>query len=106
QRDLRGLLTARGLVAHPLWIVNAILVHGSLADAQALSARADVALIRANHTDSLPPPEQAPQALADRCNPAQPSDSICWNIHQINADRVWRDFGITGQGTVVANIDT
>ena len=106
QRDLRGQLAARGLPAHPLWIVNAILVHGTLADAQALSARADVALIRANHTASIPQPEQTSQSITDRCNPAQPSDLICWNIHQINADRVWRDFGITGQGIVVANIDT
>jgi subtilisin family serine protease len=106
QRDLRAQLAARGLPTHPLWIVNAILVHGDLADAQALSARTDVALIRANHLASLPPPEPASQALADRCNPAQPSDLICWNIHQINADRVWRDFGVTGQGIVVANIDT
>jgi hypothetical protein len=106
QHDLRGQLAARGLTAHPLWIVNAILVHGALVDAQALSARADVALIRANHTASLPQPEPASQALADRCNPTQPNDLICWNIHQINADRVWRDFGITGQGVVVANIDT
>ena len=106
QHDLRTQLAARGLPAHPLWIVNAILVHGALADAQALSGRADVALIRANHTASLPQPEQASQAIADRCNPAQPGDLICWNIHQINADRVWRDFGVTGQGIVVANIDT
>src|SRR5215212_569128 len=77
QRDLRGQLAARGLLAHPLWIVNAILVHGALADAQALSARADVALIRANHIASLPPPAPASQAAADRCNPAQPSDLIC-----------------------------
>ena len=72
QRDLRGQLAVRGLPAHPLWIVNAILVHGALADAQALSARTDVALIRANHAASLPQPEQASQGIADRCNPAQP----------------------------------
>src|SRR5262249_50803698 len=106
QHDLRGQLAARGLRAQPLWIVNAILVHGALADAQALSARADVALIRANHTASLPQPEQDGQASAERCNPSQPSDSVCWNIHQIGADRVWSDFGVTGQGIVVANIDT
>jgi hypothetical protein len=106
QHELRGQLAARGLSARPLWIVNAILVHGALADAQALSARADVALIRANHVASLPPPTPASQAATDRCNPAQPTDLICWNIHQINADRVWRDFGVTGQGIVVANIDT
>ena len=106
QHDVRAQLAARGLPAHPLWIVNAILVHGALADAQALSARADVALIRANHIAGLPQPEQASQATVDGCNPAHPGDLICWNIHQINADRVWRDFGVTGQGIVVANIDT
>jgi subtilisin family serine protease len=106
QRDIRAQLAARRLPARPLWIVNAILVHGTLADAQALSARADVALVRANHTAALPQPEQTGQATTDHCNPAQPDDLICWNIHQINADRVWSDFGITGQGIVVANIDT
>jgi subtilisin family serine protease len=106
QHDLRSQLAARGLSAHPLWIVNAIRVHGTLADAQALSARADVALIRANHIASLPQPDRTSQATANICNPTQPSDLICWNIHQINADRVWRDFGISGHGVVVANIDT
>jgi subtilisin family serine protease len=106
QRELRGQLAARGLRSRPFWIVNAIMVHGAQADAQALSARADVALIRANHIASLPQPEQSSQAAVDRCNPAQPGNPICWNIHQIGADRAWRDFGITGQGVVVANIDT
>jgi subtilisin family serine protease len=106
QRDLRGQLTARGLRSRSFWIVNAIMVHGAQADAQALSTRADVALIRGNHLASQPKPEQASQSAVDRCNPTQPGDLICWNIHQIGADRVWRDFGITGQGIVVANIDT
>ncbi|HEU5101785.1 MAG TPA: S8 family serine peptidase, partial [Roseiflexaceae bacterium] len=106
QHELRGQLAARGLRSRSFWIVNAILVHGAQADAQSLSARADVALIRANHIASLPQPEQASQATVDRCNPTQPSDLICWNIHQIRAERVWRDFGVTGQGIVVANIDT
>jgi subtilisin family serine protease len=106
QRELRGQLAARGLRSRPFWIVNAIMVHGAQADAQALSARADVALIRGNHLASLPQPEQTSQAAVERCNPTQPGDPICWNIHQIEADRVWREFGITGQGVVVANIDT
>jgi hypothetical protein len=65
-----------------------------------------VALIRANRTASLPQPEQASQAATDRCSPAEPGDPICWNIRQIGADRVWRDFGVSGSGIVVANIDT
>jgi hypothetical protein len=106
QRDLRGQLAARGLRSHPFWIVNAIMVRGDQADVQSLSARADIALIRANHAASLPQPERDSQASVERCNPTQPGNPICWNVHQIGADRVWQDFGVTGQGIVVANIDT
>ncbi|HEX9370736.1 MAG TPA: S8 family serine peptidase, partial [Roseiflexaceae bacterium] len=98
---------ARGLNYRPLWIVNAVLVHGSEADARLLAGRADVALVRANRVSALPPDMQiGPNAASDPCSPDQPGNPICWNIRQIGADRVWRDFGITGQGIVVANIDT
>lgn len=104
QRDLRNQLAARGLAYRPFWIVNAVLVHGSLADAQALVERGDVALVRANRATALPP-EPAP-AADDPCSPDQPGNPLCWDIRKIGADRVWRDFGVTGRGVVVANIDT
>ena len=106
QRDLRQYLTARGLSYRPFWIVNAVLVHGRLADVQALAQRSDVALVRANRTTTLAPVREPTSADTDYCSPDRPGELICWNIRQIGADRVWRDFGITGQGVVVANIDT
>ncbi len=82
-----------------------MLVHGTLADAQALLAQSDVAQISANHTLALPPEAIEPAAVA-ACSPDEPSNPICWNIRKIGADRVWQEFGINGQGIVVANIDT
>jgi subtilisin family serine protease len=109
QRDVRAQLEARGADYTPLWIVNALLVRGTQADAQSLAARADVALVRANHTMSLPPDQEVTAispALDNLCSPDQPGNPVCWNIRRLGADRVWRDFGVTGKGVVVANIDT
>lgn len=103
QQALRQWLDERAIPNQPLWIVNAVLVHGSLADAEALSRRADVAFVRANTTVALP---QDRAVNPVQCNPEQTQNNICWNIEQIGANRVWRDFGITGRGVVVASIDT
>lgn len=102
QQNLRAALKARGLAFEPLWAANAIRVRGTLADAQALAQRADVALLRANQIAALPPEA----ATSVDCSPDAPSNPVCWNIRRVGADRVWRDFGVAGQGIVVASIDT
>lgn len=106
QRGLRAELAARGLAYRPFWVANAVLVRGGLADAQALAARADVALVRANHIAALPAAATAQIAADARCSPDDPGNPICWNLRKIGVDRVWRDFGVAGRGIVVANIDT
>ncbi|MFQ3632985.1 S8 family serine peptidase [Roseiflexus sp.] len=103
QRTLRAELTARGLKYQPFWIVNAIQVEGSLADAQALERRADVALVRAN-VSVMVAPQAVPASLDTRCS--TDGNPVCWNIRAIGADRVWNEFGVTGQGVTVASIDT
>ncbi len=105
QRDLRQQLDARGLTYQPFWAVNAVLVHGSLADAQALAQRGDVALVRANRAAALPP-ETTTAAIPATCSPDQPNNTICWSLRKIGADRVWRELGVDGRGIVVATIDT
>jgi subtilisin family serine protease len=107
QRSLRAALDARRLSYRPLWIVNAVRVRGTVDDVLALAGRSEVALVRANRVIRLIAPQSPTAASSDaRCNSVNPSDPICWNIHQIGADRVWRDFGVTGHGIVVASIDT
>ncbi len=110
QRDLRIWLDARGLEYRPFWIVNAIAVRGAQHDVQALAGRADVALLRANHTTSIDggvsatlfSPRPMISVATTYCEP----DGICWNVEKVSADRVWNDFGVNGQGITVANIDS
>lgn len=107
QRDLRAALAARGVPFQPLWIVNAVRVRGTQSDIQAIAARADVALLRANRIHALPP-LASPKSDSDlqHCSPDEPANPVCWNIRRIGADRVWREFGVDGSGVTVANIDT
>src|SRR5258706_4691354 len=85
QADLRRLLGTRGLAYRPFWIVNAVLVRGTVEDARALAARSEVALLSANHTAELPPEAVAPTAIP-ACSPDQPTNPVCWNIRKIRAD--------------------
>jgi subtilisin family serine protease len=79
------------------YIVNAVLVTGNAASLNALEVSEDVAHIAAANDFSLPDPSPSLQAdLAE----------IAWGIEKIGASRVWEDFGITGNGVVVANIDS
>jgi subtilisin family serine protease len=103
QRALRADLVARGLAYRPFWIVNAVYVEGTLADAQALERRADVALVRAD-ASLMVAPQAVPASLDARCS--TDGNPVCWNIRAIRADRVWNEFGITGQGVTIASIDT
>jgi subtilisin family serine protease len=107
QGGLRAALDARQIRYRPLWIVNAVVAHGTLADAIALAGRAEVALVRANHVTRLAASQAATAGAVDsRCSPDSPINPICWNIRQIGADRVWRDFGDTGRGITLASMDT
>lgn len=107
QHTIRRQLQAQGLPFQPLWIVNAVITHGTLADAEALAAHADVAMVRANHVTALSPGDLGiAQSTADRCSPDAPGNPSCWGIRTIAADRVWSDFGVNGRGVVVANIDS
>ncbi|NJK80228.1 MAG: S8 family serine peptidase [Chloroflexaceae bacterium] len=101
QRELREWLDQEGLEYTPLWIANALRVTGTHADLQALVARTDVALLRANYELELAVPDPIGQT-----EPAQGESTIQWHVSQIQADRVWNDFGVSGQGVVVANIDS
>ncbi|HEU5088113.1 MAG TPA: S8 family serine peptidase, partial [Roseiflexaceae bacterium] len=108
QRGVRAVLQARGVAFQPLWIVNAIVVQGSYADAQAVAGLAEVALVRGQRQAALPltDPRSVPAAYRPFCSPEQPENPVCWNIRTIGADRVWNEFGITGAGVVVASNDS
>ena len=103
QYDLRHSLTEmqrNGLTTEPtvLWMANALCFEANRAAIVGLAQRTDIAMIGyAIERNWIPDGEVATPAPATR--------EITQNITQVHADQVWA-LGYTGQGVVVAVIDT
>jgi subtilisin family serine protease len=97
QADLRARLVGRGYAPRSLWIVNALLVSGDGSLADLLAAEPAVGVVTANTAYALDI-GQPVAAAAD-----QPAT---WGLDRIRAPLVWGDWGVKGQGIIVANIDT
>ncbi|SCG77060.1 S8 family serine peptidase [Micromonospora inositola] len=101
QTGVLGLLArrrAQGLVADavPLWVVNAVAVVAQPSVIAELAARPDVREIGPDRTVQAPP-STVGSSTADA--PVEP------NVEAVNAPALW-SLGLTGQGTVVATMDT
>jgi hypothetical protein len=102
QRSQAGLLAAldgAGVEYESRYIVNAVVVTGNAALVDSIAARPEVGFIGPDTKMSLIEP------VATSPAPDGP-ETIEWNIKKIVADSVWADFGVTGQGIVLASIDT
>ena len=102
QADYRAQLEASGTAYQDFYITNAIKVTGG--DATSLAAAVndpEVAGVYPTFEVTPPEVEQTPQA---ELVPAP--NAVEWGIADINADDIWADTGITGQGIVLASIDT
>jgi subtilisin family serine protease len=82
-----------------LWICNCIVVTADAETIATLAGREDVKSISANQPM---PTDLEPATPA----PTGPETAVEWNINIIGADSVWSDFGITGNGVTVGNMDT
>lgn len=105
QSDLRTTLHAaqrsnRVASFHPFFIVNAIAVTAQPDTIWQLALRDDVEAIRRNQVYELQKEPGAEKQDLDTLAAAE------WNITQINADDVWTQYGITGSGVLIANIDS
>ncbi len=105
QRDLLAFLHKQEQAGHAtdiisFWIFNGVAVTGDAQTLAAIAKRDDVLKIRANHVIHLPP-EPAEENVD-----SQRPQTLLWNIERIRANQVWEELGITGQGVVVANMDT
>ncbi len=100
QVPLRSYLDSLKVDYTPLYIINGVIIHsGNAALVSNLAARKDVAQLVANHRIAVE--KQAPAPVT-----AEAPDAIEWNITKIKAPDVWSTYADTGQGMVVANIDT
>ncbi len=89
----------QGTVAdyRPYTIVNAVWVSGKVTVLDSLAADPKIAYIEAVSSSDLPEP--LPTAAV---NP----QATEWNLTKIGAPSVWSEFGVRGEGVVVAAIDT
>ena len=100
QADLVADLEARGVEYDTFWARNAVLVRaGDEATLDVVRNDPEVRVVEATRTWEVPEPIEAPEA------PVVPN-AVEWGIADIQADRVWAELGVRGEGVVVANIDT
>ncbi|MCF7818139.1 MAG: S8 family serine peptidase [Kiritimatiellales bacterium] len=96
--------------ATKLWIVNAVAATLSPEEIKALEVLPEVEYIYMGQRPRNPP--SGPQRLSEVVRPAKPRPfatgkrMIPWNLKKIGADRVWSDLEITGEGAVVALLDS
>ena len=101
QASLRALLDRRGIAYKSHYVVNLItVVSGNRALVRELASRSDVASIDVNAKVRSAIMPKAPAVPA----PSAPG-TIEWNIIKVKAPTVWAH-GHTGEGIVVADIDT
>ncbi|MEU2246681.1 S8 family serine peptidase [Streptomyces sp. NPDC019224] len=98
QRGLQSLLKQAGASYESYWISNTVKVTGSEDLAAKIAARSDVASIQADDPVPLPPTTVGTDEAG--------TNGIEWNIDRINAPKVWNEYGVRGDGVVIASIDT
>ncbi|HEX6195412.1 MAG TPA: S8 family serine peptidase [Jiangellaceae bacterium] len=99
QRGVLDVLDRAGADHEAFWITNAVYVHDGSAEL-------------AERLAGLPEVEGVYQPVGYEMVEPEPADTmdqlqaVEWGIAAINADQVWNDFGVRGEGIVVASIDT
>ncbi len=99
QAGIISALDAARVAYESRYIVNALVVEGDVALVDALISRPEVAYIGPNTAIEAPAPAEVSETL-------EGAEAVEWNISKVNADDVWSDFGATGSGIIVSNIDT
>ncbi|MCB9134563.1 MAG: S8 family serine peptidase [Anaerolineales bacterium] len=103
QSGVLRLLDAQQYSYRTFYALNGILVHnGNSTLLDQLAARPEVGYLTVNGSVQL---EEPHFALATYGPPAEAS-TIEWGVTRVNADDVWTTYSDTGEGIVVANIDT
>jgi hypothetical protein len=102
QSGLRARLDTFHIGYQPYYLVNALEVDGGTLTRLLLAFSPEVdRVIASPHLRPLPVAGAMAVGSA-----AEPLEKIGWNIQMIGADRVWHEFGVTGEGIVVGQSDT
>ncbi|SDH34824.1 Serine protease, subtilisin family [Sinosporangium album] len=101
QAGLRRLLTEKKAKFTPLWIVNAVTVTGDADLAAEIAKLPEVERVEADAAVPMPKPQVEAKAAA----PGSKAKPAGWNLDAIGASKVWNEFGVRGEGVVVAALD-
>lgn len=101
QRPLLDILAERGVDYEAHWLVNAIFVSDGTAD-----LATDLADLPAVESIIAPTHYTEPDPVTREADVEAAAQQIEWGVANINADEVWDEFGVTGEGITIANIDT
>ena len=107
QRNLLDSLNSAGVEYIPLYIINGVIVkNGDAALVSHLARLSEVSQLVANHRIAIEKTITIP-SLLDRlqAGPEGPN-TLEWGIDRVDADLVWSNFGVRGEGIVVASIDS
>lgn len=101
QAELRAALERFGIGYTPYYLVNAIQVDGGPIIRLWLNTRPEVDRVLDNPF-MRPLPQSPPVASGKMDKPESPQ----WNLTQIDAVRVWEEFGVRGRGIVIGQSDS
>jgi len=104
-RSLDGDKSTSGIVGYtPHWIINAVVVRGTVAAIRDIAARPDVKKVEPDIIIELIDPVMTKESPLPRDKNAD--GFVASGVTAIGADRVWHELGIDGSGTLVANMDS
>ncbi len=101
QADLRATLDTVGVEYTPYYMVNALEVRGGFLHQLWLSTRPEVDRVIPSPV-MRPLPQELSISTGEGTAPTEPQ----WNLTNIEADRVWTELGVTGQGVVIGQSDS
>lgn len=103
QADMRAMLDARGVAYTPYYLVSGLEVAGDPILRLQIAARPDVArVLDSPHTRPLP---SWATGIGMPSETNQPP-GLSWGVDQMDAERVWEQYGVTGQRIIVGGADT
>ncbi|MFE7328085.1 S8 family serine peptidase [Streptomyces sp. NPDC057565] len=98
QANVLEIAKAGNAEAKSFWIANQVQVTATEAVAEKIAALPEVTAVRAPRTIKLDEPIKGKDQAS--------VNGVEWNIDDIKAPDVWNDYGVRGEGIVVANVDT
>ncbi|SDG65528.1 Carboxypeptidase regulatory-like domain-containing protein [Sinosporangium album] len=114
QAGLRALLASRKAEFTPYWIANAVKVTGDADLAAEIAKLPEVRSVELDRTIPLPPPAKGtttpmptvPMPTVPKPVTPKAAGAVEWNVERVGAPKVWNEYGVRGEGVVVANIDS